>query len=94
MTFAVWSTLYRIPYGSTPQNVPGRKSDVNDATWVSELLAHGLVRASFVPEPAIQQLRGLLRTRKQLVREKASHVQRLQKTWRKPISRLSRCFPM
>jgi transposase len=57
-----------------------RKSDVNDATWVSELLAHGLVRASFVPEPAIQQLRGLLRTRKQLVREKASHVQRLQKT--------------
>ena len=62
------------------KNVPARKSDVNDATWVSELLAHGLVRASFVPEPAIQQLRGLLRTRKQLVREKASHVQRLQKT--------------
>ena len=62
------------------KNVPGRKSDVNDATWVSELLAHGLVRASFVPEPAIQQLRALLRTRKQLVREKASHVQRLQKT--------------
>src|SRR5256885_7073134 len=62
------------------KNVPGRKSDVNDATWVSELLAHGLVRVSFVPEPAIQQLRGLLRTRKQLVREKASHVQRLQKT--------------
>ena len=49
-------------------------------TWLSELLAHGLVRASFVPEPAIQELRGLLRTRKQLVREKASHVQRLQKT--------------
>jgi transposase len=65
------------------KNVPGRKSDVNDATWVSELLAHGLVRASFVPEPAIQQLRGLLRTRKQLVREKASHVQRLQKTSRR-----------
>jgi transposase len=62
------------------KNVPGRKTDVNDATWVSELLAHGLVRASFVPEPEIQELRGLLRTRKQLVREKASHVQRLQKT--------------
>lgn len=62
------------------KNVPGRKTDVNDATWLSELLAHGLVRASFVPEPAIQELRGLLRTRKQLVREKASHVQRLQKT--------------
>ena len=62
------------------KSVPGRKTDVNDATWLSELLAHGLVRASFVPEPAIQELRGLLRTRKQLVREKASHVQRLQKT--------------
>jgi transposase len=62
------------------KNVPGRKTDVNDATWLSELLAHGLVRASFVPQPAIQELRGLLRTRKQLVREKASHVQRVQKT--------------
>jgi transposase len=61
-------------------NVPGRKTDVNDATWLSELLAHGLVRASFVPKPEIQELRGLLRTRKQLVREKASHIQRLQKT--------------
>jgi transposase len=62
------------------KNVPGRKTDVNDATWLAELLAHGLVRASFVPEAPIQELRGLLRTRKQLVREKASHVQRLQKT--------------
>src|SRR5262245_484695 len=62
------------------KNVPGRKTDVNDATWLSELLAHGLVRASFVPQPAIQELRGLLRTRKQLVREKAGHVQRVQKT--------------
>jgi transposase len=62
------------------KNVPGRKTDVNDATWLSELLAHGLVRASFVPKPEIQELRGLLRTRKQLVREKASHIQRLQKT--------------
>jgi transposase len=62
------------------KNVPGRKTDVNDAVWHSELLAHGLVRASFVPGPEIQELRGLLRTRKQLVREKVSHVQRVQKT--------------
>jgi transposase len=62
------------------KNVPGRKTDVNDATWLAELLAHGLIRASFVPGPEIQELRGLLRTRKQLVREKASHVRRLQKT--------------
>ena len=48
--------------------------------WLSDLLAHGLIRASFVPEPATQAMRSLLRTRKQLVREQASHVQRLQKT--------------
>jgi len=60
--------------------VPGRKSDVNDATWLADLLAHGLVRASFVPDAQTQEQRGLLRTRKQLVRERASHVQRLHKT--------------
>jgi hypothetical protein len=38
------------------KNVPGRKSDVNDATWLADLLAHGLIRASFVPPPAIQEL--------------------------------------
>jgi transposase len=62
------------------KNVPGRKTDVADATWLAELLAHGLVRASFVPDAPIRVLRALLRTRKQLVRERASHVQRLQKT--------------
>lgn len=62
------------------KNVPGRKTDVNDATWIAELLAHGLIRGSFVPEGRIQDLRALTRTRKQLVREKAQHVQRIQKT--------------
>ena len=62
------------------KNVPGRKTDVNDATWLADLLAHGLVRASFVPDAATQEQRGLLRTRKQLVRERAGHVQRLQRT--------------
>jgi transposase len=62
------------------RNVPGRKTDVADALWLAELLAHGLVRASFVPEAPTQEMRALLRTRKQLVREQASHVQRLQKT--------------
>ena len=62
------------------KNVPGRKTDVNDATWISDLLAHGLIRASFVPESNIQDLRVLTRTRKQLVREKAQHVQRIHKT--------------
>lgn len=59
--------------------VPGRKTDVKDAEWLADLLAHGLVRASFVPPPEIQELRALTRTRKQLVRERTSHVQRIQK---------------
>jgi transposase len=62
------------------RNVPGRKTDVADAVWLADLLAHGLIRSSFVPEAPTQDLRALLRTRKQLVREQASHVQRLQKT--------------
>jgi transposase len=62
------------------RNVPGRKTDVADAAWLAELLAHGLVRASFVPDAPTQAMRALLRTRKQLVREQASHIQRIQKT--------------
>ncbi len=62
------------------KNVPGRKTDVADALWLADLLALGLIRPSFVPEAPTQELRALLRTRKQLVREQASHVQRLQKT--------------
>ncbi len=62
------------------KNVPGRKTDVNDATWLAELLAHGLIRPSFVPDTQTQELRTLMRTRKQLVREKASHILRVQKT--------------
>ena len=62
------------------KNVPGRKTDVNDAEWLAELLAHGLIRSSFVPPQPIQDLRALLRTRKQLVREQSSHIQRIQKT--------------
>ena len=62
------------------RNVPGRKTDVNDATWIADLLAHGLIRASFVPPTKIQELRDLTRTRKQLVREISQHTLRIQKT--------------
>jgi transposase len=62
------------------KNVPGRKTDVSDAAWLAELLAHGLIRASFVPDGQTQELRALLRTRKQLVRERTRHTQRIQKT--------------
>src|SRR5512144_1546754 len=47
------------------KNVPGRKTDIADAAWLADLLAHGLIRESFVPEPALQEIRTLLRTRKQ-----------------------------
>jgi transposase len=62
------------------RGIPGRKSDVNDAMWLADLLAHGLVRGSFVPPTPIQDLRDLTRTRKQLVREITQHTQRIQKT--------------
>ena len=62
------------------KNVPGRKTDVNDATWIADLVACGLIRASFVPDQTTQELRSLLRARKQLGREQTRHVQRIQKT--------------
>jgi transposase len=62
------------------KNVPGRKTDVNDAAWIADLLAHGLINASFVPPKPIQELRDLTRTRKQLVREVSQHSLRIQKT--------------
>jgi transposase len=61
------------------RNVPGRKTDVSDAAWIADLLAHGLIRSSFVPPAPIQELRDLTRTRKQLVREISQHSARIQK---------------
>lgn len=61
------------------RNVPGRKSDVSDAAWLADLLAHGLIRGSFVPPRPIQELRDLTRTRKQLARQVAQTTQRIEK---------------
>ena len=61
------------------RNVPGRKSDMNDASWIADLLAHGLIRSSFVPPQPILELRDLTRSRKQLTRELVQHTQRVQK---------------
>jgi transposase len=60
--------------------VPGRKTDMNDAMWIADLAAFGLIKASFVPNEEVHELRTLMRTRKQLVREQTGHVQRIQKT--------------
>jgi transposase len=88
-TGVFWKPVWNVLYGefelllANPahvKNVPGRKSDMKDAEWLSELLAHGLVRPSFVPDPPIQSLRELTRTLRKLVRERVGHVQRIQKT--------------
>jgi transposase len=59
--------------------VPGRKTDVKDAEWIAELLAHGLLRPSFVPDAPQRALRDLTRQRTHLVQERASVVNRMQK---------------
>jgi len=61
------------------KNVPGRKSDVSDATWLAQLGAHGLVRGSFVPPQPIRELRDLTRTRTALTRERTREWQRMEK---------------
>jgi transposase len=87
-TGVYWKPVWHILEGSFElvlanaqhvRNVPGRKSDVNDATWLSDLLAHGLVRGSFVPPTPVQEVRDLTRTRKQLAREVIQHGNRIEK---------------
>ena len=61
------------------KHVPGRKTDVNDSEWLAQVLECGLLRASFVPPPAIRELRDLTRYRTQQVRDRAQEVNRLCK---------------
>lgn len=61
------------------KQVPGRKTDVKDCQWIAQLLQHGLLRASFVPPQPIRELRDLTRQRSQLVGERASVSNRVQK---------------
>lgn len=60
--------------------VPGRKTDVSDAEWIAQLLRHGLLTGSYVPERAQRELRELTRYRTTLVRERTAEANRLQKT--------------
>jgi transposase len=60
--------------------LPGRKTDVGDAAWLCELLEHGLLRGSFVPPPAIRELRDLTRYRKRLIQAHTAEAQRIHKT--------------
>ena len=59
--------------------VPGRKTDVNDAQWIADLLQHGLLKASYIPSRDMRELREIVAYRKSLVEEKTRELNRLQK---------------
>src|SRR5689334_14503689 len=61
------------------KNVPGRKTDVRDAEWIAQLVRHGLVAKSFVPPPAIRDLRELLRHRRALIETRTAARNRVLK---------------
>jgi transposase len=61
------------------KQVPGRKTDVKDCEWLADLLRHGLLRASFVPDRPQRELRELTRYRTSLIRERAAEINRVQK---------------
>ena len=62
------------------KTLPGRKTDVKDAEWIADLLRHGLLRASFIPDRGQRELRELVRYRRRLIEQRADVVRRLQKT--------------
>jgi len=87
-TGVYWKPVYNILEGQFEllvvnaqhlKAVPGRKTDVRDAEWIAELLAHGLLRGSFVPPPHVRELRELTRYRTSLIRDRARTMNRLQK---------------
>jgi transposase len=83
-----WKPIYNLLEGNFEllvvnarhiKNVPGRKTDVKDAEWIADLLRHGLLRGSFIPPQAQRDLRDLTRQRTNLVQDRATVVNRLQK---------------
>ncbi len=89
-TASFWKPLYNLLEGVIPtllvvnaahiKQVPGRKTDVKDAEWIADLLRHGLLRASFIPDRDQRELRELTRYRVSLIQERSREVNRLQKT--------------
>lgn len=62
------------------KQVPGRKTDVKDCQWIAQLLQHGLLSRSFVPDRPTRELRDLTRQRAQLIQERSRVANRVQKT--------------
>jgi len=88
-TGVYWKPLWNLLEGSFAlllvnahhvKAVPGRKTDVRDCEWLADLLRHGLLRPSFVPDRAQRELRELTRYRRSLIEERSAEVNRLQKT--------------
>ena len=88
-TASYWKPLYNIfelsgleamvVNASHIKAVPGRKTDVNDAEWIADLLQHGLLKASYIPDREQRELREVSRYRKSLIEERARELNRLQK---------------
>jgi transposase len=87
-TGVYWKPVWNILEGSFQmllvnarhiKQVPGRKTDVKDSEWIAELLQHGLLRGSFVPPAPQRELRELTRQRTQLMHQKATVANRIQK---------------
>src|SRR5712692_7014899 len=88
-TGVYWKPVYNLLEGTFTlllvnaahiQQVPGRKSDVKDCAWIADLLRHGLLKGSFVPDRPQRELRELTRYRTALVRERAAEQNRVPKT--------------
>ena len=60
--------------------VPGRKTDIKDAEWIADLLRHGLLRGSYIPDRPQRELREVVRYRRSLIREQGRIISRIQKT--------------
>jgi transposase len=88
-TGVYWRPVYYVIEGLVPElwlcnaqhvkNVPGRKTDLSDAEWLSDVAAHGMVRPSLVPPKEIRELRELTRYRKSQVDTRSKEIQRLEK---------------
>jgi transposase len=87
-TGVYWKPIFNLLEGSFQVNlvnahhikqVPGRKTDVKDAEWIAQLLQYGLLSASFIPPPEVRNLRDLTRQRTQIVRDRATVANRIQK---------------
>ena len=87
-TGVYWKPVFNILEGRVPvmlvnaqrlKTVPGRKTDVKDAEWIAQLLQYGLLSPSFIPPPAIRELRELTRQRTELIRDRAAVVNRIHK---------------